>query len=42
MTDDIANLGEMRWALFGTLTLSWVLVYFCLFKGIKSSGKVIL
>ncbi|XP_031574792.1 sodium- and chloride-dependent GABA transporter 1-like [Actinia tenebrosa] len=41
ITDDIAQIGDMRWPLFGTLILSWVVVYFCLFKGIKSSGKVV-
>jgi len=37
----IGDFGDMRWELVGTTLLSWVIVYFCLFKGIKSSGKVV-
>ena len=40
MTDSISHMGEIRWPLLGTLVLSWVIIYLCLFKGIKSAGKV--
>ena len=41
MTGSIEEIGDMRWPLLGTLIFSWLVVYFCLFKGIKSSGKVL-
>jgi len=41
ITGAIGEFGDMRWELVGTTVLSWVVVYFCLFKGIKSSGKVV-
>lgn len=33
--------GSMRVELLVALIVAWVLVYFCLWKGIKSSGKVV-
>ena len=41
MTTGIENFGAMRWELVGALAVAWILVYFCLWKGIKSSGKVV-
>ncbi|XP_032222489.1 sodium- and chloride-dependent GABA transporter 1 isoform X2 [Nematostella vectensis] len=41
ITPDIDTFGVMRWQLVVCLILAWVLVYFCLWKGIKSSGKVV-
>ncbi|KAI9563896.1 hypothetical protein GHT06_011364 [Daphnia sinensis] len=41
MTKGIENFGTMRWELLGCLAVAWILVYFCLWKGIKSSGKVV-
>jgi solute carrier family 6 GABA transporter-like protein 6/8/11/12/13 len=41
MTPGIDNFGTMRWELLACLAVAWVLVYFCLWKGIKSSGKVV-
>lgn len=40
ISDDIGNLGEVRLPILGCLALSWVVVFLCLFKGVKSSGKV--
>lgn len=34
------DMGEMRWELVGCLALAWVIVYLCMVKGVKSSGKV--
>ncbi|XP_077978694.1 sodium- and chloride-dependent creatine transporter 1-like isoform X2 [Glandiceps talaboti] len=41
ITDDITETGGMRWELAGCLLLSWVVVYLCIFKGVKSTGKVV-
>ncbi|XP_069788870.1 sodium- and chloride-dependent GABA transporter ine-like isoform X2 [Narcine bancroftii] len=41
MSDGIEELGSIRWNLFGLLILAWIIVYFCIFKGVKSSGKVV-
>jgi hypothetical protein len=41
MTTGIEDFGGMRWELVAALAVAWILVYFCLWKGIKSSGKVV-
>ncbi|XP_070689408.1 sodium- and chloride-dependent GABA transporter ine isoform X2 [Pempheris klunzingeri] len=40
-TSGIEEVGGLRWELFGYLIISWVIVYFCIFKGVKSTGKVV-
>lgn len=37
---DIFNF-EFHWGLVASLTLAWILVYFIIFKGVQSSGKVV-
>lgn len=37
----IGDLGEVRWQLMLCLFASWAVVFFCLFKDIKTSGKVV-
>lgn len=37
----IEEMGSIRWDLAGCLLLSWVICYFCIWKGVKSSGKVV-
>uniref|UniRef100_A0A3Q3MJM6 Transporter n=1 Tax=Labrus bergylta TaxID=56723 RepID=A0A3Q3MJM6_9LABR len=32
---------KMRWELFLILILAWILIYLCIFKGVKSTGKVV-
>ncbi|XP_037093533.1 sodium- and chloride-dependent GABA transporter ine-like isoform X2 [Pollicipes pollicipes] len=41
ITDGIEEVGSVRLPIFLTLLLAWVLVYFCIWKSIKSSGKVV-
>lgn len=36
----IEEIGGIRWDLAGCLLLSWVVCYFCVWKGVKTSGKV--
>ncbi|XP_068166192.1 sodium- and chloride-dependent GABA transporter ine [Antennarius striatus] len=40
-TNGIEETGSFRWELFGFLILVWVFVYFGIFKGVKSTGKVV-
>jgi len=37
---NIGNIGEVQWRLAVCLLLGWILVYVCIIKGVKSSGKV--
>lgn len=41
ITDELGESGTIRPELFVCLILAWGLVFLCLFKGIKSSGKVV-
>lgn len=41
LTDGIHNLGTVRWELALCLLLAWVVCYFCIWKGVKSTGKVV-
>nr|XP_040038347.1 sodium- and chloride-dependent GABA transporter ine [Gasterosteus aculeatus aculeatus] len=40
-TSGVEEAGIIRWELFLILILAWVLIYFCIFKGVKSTGKVV-
>ena len=40
LTEGVGEPGGIKWDLAGCLLLAWVVVYFCICKGIKSSGKV--
>ncbi|KAM6907479.1 sodium- and chloride-dependent GABA transporter ine [Xenentodon cancila] len=40
-TSGVGEAGTLRWELFLILILAWILIYFCIFKGVKSTGKVV-
>ncbi|RVE56725.1 hypothetical protein OJAV_G00223990 [Oryzias javanicus] len=40
VTDDL-SVGTVNWDLALCLLLAWVICYFCIWKGIKSTGKVV-
>ncbi|XP_040011434.1 sodium- and chloride-dependent GABA transporter 1 isoform X2 [Xiphias gladius] len=40
-TSGIEEVGGLHWELFGYLFIAWVIVYLCIFKGVKSTGKVV-
>uniref|UniRef100_A0A667WV27 Transporter n=1 Tax=Myripristis murdjan TaxID=586833 RepID=A0A667WV27_9TELE len=41
VTGSVHELGNIRWELALCLLLSWVICYFCVWKGVKSTGKVV-
>ncbi|KAL4009295.1 hypothetical protein ACER0C_003147 [Sarotherodon galilaeus] len=41
ISDDIGNFGEVRLPILGCLFVSWSVVFLCLIRGVKSSGKVV-
>ncbi|XP_074502249.1 sodium- and chloride-dependent GABA transporter 2-like isoform X1 [Sebastes fasciatus] len=41
VTGSVHELGGIRWELALCLLLSWIICYFCVWKGVKSTGKVV-
>uniref|UniRef100_A0A8C4MQV0 Transporter n=1 Tax=Equus asinus asinus TaxID=83772 RepID=A0A8C4MQV0_EQUAS len=41
ITSGIHDLGALRWELALCLLLAWVVCYFCIWKGVKITGKVV-
>ncbi|KAL3880187.1 hypothetical protein ACJMK2_032450 [Sinanodonta woodiana] len=41
LSTGIGQPGTVKWDLALCLLLAWIVVYFCIWKGIKSSGKVV-
>lgn len=39
MTDGIENVGGIQWELAACLAVVWVICFFCIWKGIKSTGR---
>lgn len=40
MSSTINDVGSMRWELVACAAIMWIIVYFCIWKGVKSAGKV--
>ncbi|XP_028277145.1 sodium- and chloride-dependent GABA transporter 1 isoform X3 [Parambassis ranga] len=40
-TSGVEETGALRWELFLILILAWIVIYLCIFKGVKSTGKVV-
>ncbi|XP_047914956.2 sodium- and chloride-dependent GABA transporter 2 isoform X1 [Anser cygnoides] len=41
ISDGIQHVGSLRWELALCLLLAWIICYFCIWKGVKSTGKVV-
>ncbi|KAM9482768.1 solute carrier family 6 member 22, tandem duplicate 1 [Clarias gariepinus] len=41
LTSSMDDLGNVRWELALCLLLAWIICYFCVWKGVKSTGKVV-
>ncbi|KAI4892739.1 hypothetical protein NFI96_032303, partial [Prochilodus magdalenae] len=41
ITNSAGEMGSVRWELALCLLLAWVICYFCVWKGVKSTGKVV-
>ncbi len=40
ITDGLDQMGSIKWELVLCLLASWILVFFCLVRGVRSVGKV--
>ena len=40
ITKGVDDMGDIQWELTLCLFFAWVVIYLCICKGIKSSGKV--
>ncbi|XP_072181873.1 sodium- and chloride-dependent GABA transporter 2-like [Diadema setosum] len=41
ISDGIDDIGGLRWDLVGCLALAWIVTYFCIWKGVKQTGKIV-
>ena len=42
LSGDLSEPRDMNWQMILCLVTTWVVVYFCIWKGVKSTGKVML
>lgn len=42
LSGGLSEPGEMNWQMILCLLTTWIVVYFCIWKGVKSTGKVML
>ena len=40
LSSGIEDMGPIRWQLWLSLLAAWIIVFLCICKGVKSSGKV--
>ncbi len=41
ISEGIHDFGSVQWELLGFLALAWIVVYFCIWKSVKTTGKVV-
>lgn len=41
LSESFEEFGSIQWHLVLSLAVAWVIVFACLFQGVKSSGKVV-
>lgn len=41
VTDGVEDLGSLNWGMVLCLIISWIISYFCVWKGVKQTGKVV-
>uniref|UniRef100_A0A8C3Y9F1 Transporter n=1 Tax=Catharus ustulatus TaxID=91951 RepID=A0A8C3Y9F1_CATUS len=41
LSGGLSEPGEMNWQMILCLVTTWVVVYFCIWKGVKSTGKIV-